>query len=31
MDLAERHGERFQPAPLLIDMARNNRQFYFEA
>jgi len=27
-ELAERHGERFMPSPLLVEMARNGEEFY---
>lgn len=29
-ELAQRHGERFQPAPLLVDSARAKRLFYLK-
>ena len=27
-ELAERHGKRFTPAPMLVEMARSGRRFY---
>ena len=26
--LADKHGERFKPAPLLVDYAKTGRKFY---